>query len=149
MLGKFTKVFRKSMTTIRQQFDVNFLKSFFKETTHTIRKFIMATKQQVGFGGRETADAVQKPSIILVALNLIHRFLSLCVRFVLVKVHGEHGPSMAPIDDLLLLESATSIAEKIRTKKVSCYFDLPYRLAFYLISIPRFIEECLNSENSV
>lgn len=77
----------------------------------------MATKQQVGFSGN--ADTLEKPSIVVVALNLLHRFLCLCIRFVLIKVHGEHGQSMPPIDDLLLLESATSIAEKIRTKKVN------------------------------
>lgn len=137
------------MTAVRHRFDDNLFKSFFKETVHTVRKFIMATKQQVGLGGgKETADTVQKPSIVLTALNLIHRFLSLCVRFVLVKVHGEHGPSMAPIDDLLLLESATSIAEKIRTKKVSIalYFVFPVSSSgyFYLITIPKFIKKCVH-----
>lgn len=60
-----------------------------------------------------------KPSIFLVAFNLFHRFAMLCVRFVLVKIHGEHGPAMQPIEDLILLESATAIAEKIRTRKVT------------------------------
>ncbi|XP_055317975.1 fatty-acid amide hydrolase 2 [Sitodiplosis mosellana] len=81
----------------------------------------MTSKQQDGqhlANSKESAD-LQKPSIVIVALNLLHRFLCLCVRFVVVQVHGEHGPSMAPIDDLLLLESATSIAEKIRTKKIT------------------------------
>lgn len=81
----------------------------------------MATKQQAGLNNvRDTADGtVRKPSVLVVALNLLHRFFGLCVRFIMVKRHGEHGPSMPPIDDLLLLESASSIAEKIRTKKVS------------------------------
>lgn len=84
----------------------------------------MATKQQVGLSpssAKEAADSsqLQKPSVFVVALNLFYRFFGLCVRFILVKVHGEHGQSMPPIEDLLLLESATSIAEKIRTKKVS------------------------------
>lgn len=81
----------------------------------------MSGKQQVGQHLTNAKDGtdLQKPSIIVVALNLMHRFLCLCVRFVVSQVHGEHGPSMAPINDLLLLESATSIAEKIRTKKVS------------------------------
>lgn len=75
----------------------------------------------VGGNTKDDAGAVQKPSIVLVALNLMHRFLGLCVRFVLIKVKGEHGPSMPAIEDLLLLESATSIAEKIRSKKVSSF----------------------------
>lgn len=44
----------------------------------------------------------------------------LCARFVLTSYHGEHGKSMPAINDLILLESATALAEKIRTKKVSC-----------------------------
>lgn len=81
----------------------------------------MATKQKIGLidNFKNPTDQVQKPSIILIVLNLLHRFFCLCVRFILIKIHGEHGPSMPPIDDLLLLESATSIAEKIRTKKVT------------------------------
>lgn len=80
----------------------------------------MASKQMkfVSNHARDDEFAVQKPSVLMVALNLMHRFLGLCVRFILVKVKGEHGESMPAIDDLLLLESATSIAEKIRTKKV-------------------------------
>lgn len=110
------------MTIFRRQFYENYLKTFFKATTQSFRKLTMATKQQVGIASstKETTD-IQKPSIIVVALNLFHRFVCLCVRFVLVKVHGEHGPSMAPIEDLLLLESATSIAKKIRTKKVNIF----------------------------
>lgn len=61
-----------------------------------------------------------KPSILLVAMNFFHRFMMLCVRFVLTKYYGEHGESMPAINDLILLESATALAEKIRTKKVSC-----------------------------
>lgn len=120
-LGIFNKVLHKSMTTVRQQLNKSFVNDFFKKTTQKIRTLIMTTKQQIGLGDSVTKDAtnqVEKPSIILIGLNLLHRFLCLCVRFILIKTHGEHGPSMPPIDDLLLLESATSIAEKIRTNKV-------------------------------
>lgn len=111
------------MTTLRQRFYENYLKRFLKGAKQSVRTFIMATKQQVGLSSSTKTEAasglhVQKPSIVLVALNLFHRLLCVCVRFVLVKVHGEHGQSMPPIEDLLLLESATSIAEKIRNKKV-------------------------------
>lgn len=117
----FNKVLHKSMKSAHQHFSKNFLREFFKKTTHQIRTFIMATKQQVGLNdnGKASTDQAAKPSIVLVGLSLLHRFICLCVRFILIKVHGEHGPSMPPIDDLLLLESASSIAEKIRTKKVS------------------------------
>lgn len=61
-----------------------------------------------------------KQSILLVAMNFFHRFVILCVRWVLTTCHSEHGKSMPAISDLILLESATALAEKIRTKKVKC-----------------------------
>lgn len=91
----------------------------------SVRKFIMATAQKFngseGLVRRSKKDDLDtpKPSIATVILNLLHRFLGLCVRFIFAKIYGEHGQSMPPIKDLILLESATSIAEKIRTKKVS------------------------------
>lgn len=51
-------------------------------------------------------------------LNALHRTVCHFVRFVMVKLYGKHGQSMPPIDDVLLLEPAISIAEKIRTKQV-------------------------------
>lgn len=121
-LGKFKKTLRRSLISAHRKFIEQYLKGFFHHTKQTFQKFIMATKQQVGLSTSAKdvidASAVKKPSIFVVALNLFQRFLCLCVRFVVVKVHGEHGQSMPPIDDLLLLESASSIAEKIRTKKV-------------------------------
>lgn len=111
----------------------------FKGITRPFDKVKMATKtkQQVKFIGRNAADStdtIQKPSIILVALNLLHRFIGLCIRFVLVKVHGEHGVSMPDIDNLLLLESATSLAQKIRNKHV-IIFAICLSLAFVNNSI--------------
>lgn len=130
--GKFKKILRKSVTALRQTFYEIYSKEFFKSTAQSFRKLKMASKQQIGISSNvKDASDVQKPSVILVALNLFHRFLSLCVRFVLVKVHGEHGPSMEPIDDLLLLESATSIAEKIRTNKVNIRLNCVKLFEFY------------------
>lgn len=40
----------------------------------------------------------------------------------MVKIYDEHGQKMPPVDNPLLLDSATSIAEKIRTKQVSLRF---------------------------
>lgn len=51
-------------------------------------------------------------------LHYLHRYFYVFIRMVLVAFHGKHGPSIPPIDDQILLESATSIAEKIRTKEV-------------------------------
>lgn len=61
----------------------------------------------------------QSTSFIQRTLNVLHRYMCHIVRFVMVKLYGKHGESVPPIDDKLLLESATSIAEKIRTKQVS------------------------------
>lgn len=52
-------------------------------------------------------------------INGLHRYLCAFIRFIIVLFRGERGQSMPPIDDRLLLESATSIAEKIRTKQVN------------------------------
>lgn len=127
-LGIINKILHKSMTAVRHQFNESFLKHIFKK----IRTFIMSTTQQFesNDNAEHSTNHVTKPSIILIGLNLLHRFFCLCVRFILIKRHGEHGPSMPPIDDLLLLESATSIAEKIRTKKVSCHNALPINEKF-------------------
>lgn len=80
---------------------------------------VAATSSEIG-GTAVEPSTPGKPSIVLVAMNFFHRFLMLCVRFVLTKYYGEHGKSMPAINDLILLESATALAEKIRTKKVSC-----------------------------
>lgn len=120
--GIFNKVLQKSMTAAHQHFIQNFFNKFLKKTTQKLRTFIMVTKQQFtgsSDSAKNATNQVEKQSIILIGLSLLHRFICLCVRFILIKTHGEHGPAMPPIDDLLLLESATSIAEKIRTKKVS------------------------------
>ncbi|KAK4873935.1 hypothetical protein RN001_013295 [Aquatica leii] len=53
------------------------------------------------------------------AINLLHRFIELIARCLFKLIYGTTGEKMPPIKDLLLLESATSIAYKIRTKKVS------------------------------
>lgn len=79
----------------------------------------MSIKEKILPSTKSTEVAKSKPSIFVVALNLFHRFALLCVRFVMTKIYGEHGPSMQPIEDLILLESATAIAEKIRTRKLS------------------------------
>lgn len=48
--------------------------------------------------------------------------------------YGEKGESMPPITDLLILDSASSLATKIRTRKVSglSYFNVLNQL-FFLI----------------
>lgn len=50
--------------------------------------------------------------------NLIQRFLVVFVRFIFKNVIFDKGDSMQPIQNLLLLEPASVLAMKIRTKKV-------------------------------
>uniref|UniRef100_U5EVA0 Putative amidase n=1 Tax=Corethrella appendiculata TaxID=1370023 RepID=U5EVA0_9DIPT len=63
----------------------------------------------------------QKPrrSLAKTCVNIIHKFLVLIVRCFLKYVYGEHGAKMPPIKNLILLESATSLALKIRTRKLT------------------------------
>lgn len=68
---------------------------------------------------KNTDQNLPKESIFWEILNGLHRYLCLFVRFVMVSLYGERGQSMPPVDDHLLLEPATCIAEKIRTKQVS------------------------------
>ncbi|GLV34494.1 uncharacterized protein CBL_09742 [Carabus blaptoides fortunei] len=50
---------------------------------------------------------------------IIHSFVEAVMRFLLRLVYGGPGERMPPIKNLLLLESASSLALKIRTKKIS------------------------------
>lgn len=62
----------------------------------------------------------RKPQPLLVtALNVAHKFLVLIVRWFLRTVYGEHGQKVPPIRNLILMESATSLATKIRTRKLT------------------------------
>lgn len=63
--------------------------------------------------------APTKKSFGKIFANLLQRFLSVIMRFLFKNViYSEKGQSMPPIKNLLLLEPATVLAMKIRTKKV-------------------------------
>ena len=67
----------------------------------------------------EKAATVKQQSVVKVIANLFQRFLNVLVRFLFKYViYGKKGQSMPPIRNLLLLESASSLAIKIRTRKV-------------------------------
>lgn len=51
--------------------------------------------------------------------NIIHRFICLIGRFIFKKVYGEKGDKVPPVKNLLLLDPATVLAMKIRTRKVT------------------------------
>lgn len=51
--------------------------------------------------------------------NIIHRFICLIARFIFTKIYGEKGNKVPPVKNLLLLDPATVLAFKIRTRKVT------------------------------
>lgn len=69
----------------------------------------------------ETDANLQVEPLIWRVLNFLHRYLCIFLRLIMVKLYDERGQSMTPIDDRLLLEPATVIAEKIRTKQVRIF----------------------------
>jgi fatty acid amide hydrolase 2 len=57
--------------------------------------------------------------------SLLHRIIEIIVRFLLRNlIYGRKGQSVPPIKNPLLLESATELAAKIRTKKVVEFYQL-------------------------
>lgn len=142
---KSIRNYLKSMT-IRINFTSGF-KSFWARNKQSFKRKIMSTKEKLttasvddlsSMSSTTLSDSTKplsstaskttnkssetnatKQSVVVVALNFLHRFVMLSVRFILTKVYGEHGASMPSIDDLILLESATALAEKIRTRKLS------------------------------
>lgn len=52
-------------------------------------------------------------------LTVLHRICMVVGRFIFQFIYGAKGEVMPPIRDLTLMESATSLATKIRTQKVS------------------------------
>lgn len=81
----------------------NKLKSFIKETTHKKKK--------------KMAE-IQHMSFKLIVLNWIHRGLVVIFRIIYQYSLGR-GKQMPPIRNLILTESATSLAHKIRTRKLT------------------------------
>lgn len=61
-------------------------------------------------------------SIVKTAISITHRLLTVLVRTFLTFIYGEKGNSMPPIKNLILLDSATTLGYKIRTRKVCSYF---------------------------
>uniref|UniRef100_A0A182ITX2 Amidase domain-containing protein n=1 Tax=Anopheles atroparvus TaxID=41427 RepID=A0A182ITX2_ANOAO len=58
-------------------------------------------------------------SLVKTVINVAHKFLVLLVRWLSRSIYGEHGKRMPPITNLILMESATSLAAKIRTRKLT------------------------------
>ncbi|XP_055537891.1 fatty-acid amide hydrolase 2 [Wyeomyia smithii] len=79
-----------------------------------------SSQQQPGSSKPSNFIDKKKPQPLMKTLvNVFHKFLVLLVRWLLQLIYGEHGPKMPPIRNLILMESATSLALKIRTRKLT------------------------------
>lgn len=67
---------------------------------------------------QEKLEQQQEP-LKKVIIRLVHRFLMVVFRLFFIAVNGRKGKQMPPITDLILMESATSLATKIRTGKLT------------------------------
>ena len=51
--------------------------------------------------------------------DLLQRLICIVARFVFKKIYGEKGEKVPPVENLLLLDPASVLAMKIRTRKVT------------------------------
>lgn len=61
----------------------------------------------------------KKMGFVKTVINIWHRFMVLMFRMLVQFLYGEKGEAMPPIKNLILLDSATTLAYKIRTRKVT------------------------------
>lgn len=64
------------------------------------------------------AKSKKKMGFVKTVINIWHRFMVLMFRMLVQFLYGEKGESMPPIKNLILLDSATTLAYKIRSRKV-------------------------------
>lgn len=63
---------------------------------------------------------IKKKSFSKIIVHLFQRFITIVARFLFKNViYGEKGQHVPPVKNLLLLEPASVLAMKIRTRKVS------------------------------
>ncbi|XP_053688520.1 fatty-acid amide hydrolase 2-A [Sabethes cyaneus] len=102
------------------------LRERLKAKTKSVLKSLNACANRVGKmdsnqqqSGGKFMDKKKPQSLTKTVVNVFHKFLVLLVRWFLKLIYGEHGPKMPPIRNLILMESATSLALKIRTRKLT------------------------------
>lgn len=76
------------------------------------------SNMEVGKNPRSVPTSNGK-NIGAVAMSIFHRLLMIVGRLIFKFIYGEKGQAMPAINDLTLTESATSLAAKIRSQKVS------------------------------
>lgn len=94
------------------------IKKIFKTFRKKMDKKPNNINKSFAIGTDDLCKRKKKPSFLKNVINLAHRFACIFVRFLLDYFYGK-GKSMPPIKDLTLLESATSLACKIRNKKLT------------------------------
>lgn len=60
---------------------------------------------------------------IVATIKMLFALYDMFIHNLFKLVYGKHGQKMPPIKNVILLESATSLAFKIRNKKVSFFFN--------------------------
>ena len=95
-----------------------------KKIKEKLKNFVRNQKNHFKYKNLEMENdaPVKQRSFGKMVANLFQRLLSVFIRFLFkYAIYGEKGQSMPPIKNLLLLEPASVLAMKIRTKKV-CEF---------------------------
>lgn len=101
---------------------INFLFSGFVQTRYNfsvliVKNEIMTAFKMISSNNTKPENWVRK--FTKSVTRIVHAFIELVVRCLMQIIYRGPGDSMPPIKDLVLLESASSLALKIRTKKVS------------------------------
>lgn len=86
-----------------------------KQTIKTFHKKIQRVERKM----ERSSTVVTLKMVFKRVIHYTWLVFSLLVRRIMVWSYGEKGESMPPITDLLILDSASSLATKIRTGKVS------------------------------
>lgn len=80
-----------------------------------------------------------KNTVILI-INVYYAIVAILARLVFQCWYGRKGKTMSPIKDPILLDSATTIARKIRTKQVSMLiFDFISLVSKSILSYKSFV----------
>lgn len=92
---------------------------------HKLKNILVSRKSQFKYKKLDMDVPVpKKRSFAKTVANLFQRCLEVFMRFLFKNVfYSDKGKSMPPIKNLLLLEPASVLAMKIRTKKVSEIID--------------------------
>lgn len=87
-----------------------------------VKNFIRNRKHQLQYKrfDNKSKKMQDNKSIWTTIVSLIHRFICLVARFIFQNIiYREPGQKVPPVKNLLLLDTASTLALKIRTRKVT------------------------------